>query len=56
MKAYHELKSLVDDMEKDMNKFYHKGNKCAAVRVRHTLLKVRNLAQELRMDVLRLTK
>lgn len=51
MEMYNQLKSLVESYEKDFEKFYEKGNKAAGVRVRKHMQELRQLAQDIRVDV-----
>lgn len=51
MSRYDELKNLVESMEDDLNKFYNKANKAAGTRARKGLQELKNLAQEVRMDI-----
>ncbi|MEM7343461.1 MAG: histone H1 [Chloroflexota bacterium] len=50
-KQFEELKSLVESLEADFNKFYDKGNKAAGTRVRKGMLDLKNKAQEIRVEV-----
>jgi N-acetylglucosamine kinase-like BadF-type ATPase len=51
MEKFEEIKALIAAVEEDVDKFYVKGNKAAAVRIRKTMQEVKNLAQELRIHV-----
>lgn len=51
MSRYAQLKSLVDSMEADFEKFYEKSNKTAGTRVRKGLQDLKTLAQEIRIEV-----
>ena len=51
MELYEQLKSLVAGLEDDCTKFYDKGNKAAGTRVRKGCQEVKNLCQEIRVDV-----
>lgn len=51
MDKYKELQDLVASMADDVSKFYEKGNKAAALRIRKTLQDVKAVAQELRKDI-----
>ncbi len=51
MSRFHEVKTLVDSLEEDMDKFYAKGNKTAGTRARKTLQDLKKLAQEIRIDI-----
>jgi hypothetical protein len=48
---FEELKSLVLSLEEDFTKFYQKGNKAAGTRVRKGMQDMKNLAQEIRVEV-----
>jgi hypothetical protein len=48
---YSELKELVDGMEKDFAAFYEKSNKAAGTRVRKGMQDLKQLAQDIRMEV-----
>jgi len=51
MEKFNEIKELIQQTESDVNKFFNKGNKSAAVRVRKNMQEIKNLAQELRVLV-----
>ena len=51
MNTYFELKKLVEELEDDITKVYTKNNKAAAVRVRKTLQEVKNISQQLRIEI-----
>jgi uncharacterized membrane protein (DUF106 family) len=51
MEKFEEIKKLIQEVEDDVTKFYEKGNKSAAVRIRKAMQDVKNLAQELRVHV-----
>jgi hypothetical protein len=51
MELYEQLKNLVATLEDDFSKFYEKGNKAAGTRVRKGCQDVKNLCQEIRVDV-----
>lgn len=51
MDKFNEIKKLIEQAEEDVNKFFNKGNKSAAVRVRKAMQEIKNLAQELRVLV-----
>jgi predicted flap endonuclease-1-like 5' DNA nuclease len=57
-KRYNELLDLVtgedsseNNMQDDLKKFYGKGNKAAGTRARKGLQKLKELAQEIRMEI-----
>jgi len=51
MELYEQLKNLVAELEGDFSKFYDKGNKAAGTRVRKGCQDIKNLCQEIRVDV-----
>jgi hypothetical protein len=51
MELYEQLKNLVSQLEEDMNKFYDKGNKAAGTRVRKGCQDIKNMCQDIRVDV-----
>jgi len=51
MELFNEIKTLVEEAEKDAIKFYEGGNKAAGVRLRKAMQNIKGLAQELRLDV-----
>ena len=51
MSRFSEVKNLVDSLEGDFDKFYDKGNQAAGTRVRKGMQELKNLAQEIRIDV-----
>ncbi len=51
MKRFEQLKELVDSLEGDFSKFYDKQNSAAGTRVRKGMQELKNLAQEIRIEV-----
>ncbi|MCU0451043.1 MAG: histone H1 [Bernardetiaceae bacterium] len=51
MNPYNKIKTLLEGVEGDFAKFYDQGNQAAGTRVRKAMLDLKNLAQEIRMDV-----
>lgn len=51
MENYNKIQSLVENMSKDIDSFYVKGNKSAGTRVRSACQELKKLAQELRVNV-----
>ena len=51
MKRFEELKNLVMSLEDDFEKFYDKKNQAAGTRVRKGMQEMKNLAQEIRIEV-----
>jgi hypothetical protein len=48
---FDEIKSLVDSLDDDFDKFYNKENQAAGTRVRKGMQDLKNLAQEIRLEV-----
>ncbi|HKL15783.1 MAG TPA: hypothetical protein VJ915_09135 [Balneolaceae bacterium] len=46
-----EVKSLVEELEPDMEKFYDKGNKAAGTRARKTLQEIKKVSQDIRLHI-----
>ena len=51
MKKFEELKNLVMGLESDFEKFYDKGNNAAGTRVRKGMQDLKNMAQNIRVEV-----
>ncbi len=51
IEKFNELQAAISEMAEDIDKFYTKKNKVAGTRARKTLQKLKNLAQELRVDI-----
>ncbi len=51
MKRFEQLRDLVMSMEDDFEKFYDKKNQAAGTRVRKGMQEMKNLAQEIRIEV-----
>lgn len=51
MSRFSEVQNLVNSLEGDFDKFYDKGNQAAGTRVRKGMQDMKNLAQEIRIDV-----
>lgn len=51
MEKYETLYNLLESMKADFEKFYDKGNSAAGTRVRKGLQDLKNLCQEIRLDV-----
>jgi len=51
MSRLEEVKSLMNDLEEDMTKFYEKGNKAAGTRARKQLQDLKKLSQEIRLEI-----
>lgn len=51
MKRFDQIRDLVMSLEGDFQKFYDKGNQAAGTRVRKGMQELKNLAQEIRVEV-----
>jgi len=51
MEKFEDLKAKLAEIESEAEKFYAKGNKAAGTRLRKGLQDIKNLAQEIRVDV-----
>ncbi|WP_340105557.1 histone H1 [Rhodohalobacter sp. 8-1] len=51
MSRIEEVKSLMTELEEDMEKFYDKGNKAAGTRARKQLQDLKKLAQDIRLEI-----
>ena len=51
IKQFNELKSLLEGLESDADKFFNKGNSAAGTRVRKGLQELKNLSQDLRLKI-----
>ncbi|MCB9232250.1 MAG: histone H1 [Bacteroidia bacterium] len=51
MKKFNELKEMIAALEADAVKFYEKGNSAAGTRVRVGMQNVKNLAQDIRVEI-----
>jgi hypothetical protein len=51
MENYENLKQLVASLEDDVVKFYEKGNNAAGTRLRKGCQEVKNLCQDIRVEV-----
>lgn len=51
MSRFTQLQDLVNSLEGDFEKFYDKGNNAAGTRVRKGMQDMKNLAQEIRLEV-----
>ena len=51
MNRYEQLKEMLTSLEDDFSKFYDKGNQAAGTRVRKGMQDMKNLAQEIRIEV-----
>ncbi|SMG10290.1 Histone H1-like protein Hc1 [Marivirga sericea] len=51
MKRFEAIKELLLSLEEDFDKFYNKGNQAAGTRIRKGMQDLKNLAQEIRIEV-----
>jgi hypothetical protein len=51
IEKFNELKSLLEGLEPDADKFFNKGNSAAGTRVRKGLQELKNLSQDLRLKI-----
>ncbi len=51
MGRFNEVQNLVNSLESDFEKFYDKGNNAAGTRVRKGMQALKNLSQEIRVEV-----
>jgi hypothetical protein len=51
MNRFDQIRDLVMSLESDFQKFYDKGNQAAGTRVRKGMQELKNLAQEIRVEV-----
>jgi len=51
MENYLKIQELVENMKKDVDAFFIKGNKSAGTRVRLQCQEIKKIAQELRKDI-----
>ncbi len=51
MKRFNEVRDLIASLEGDFEKFYDKKNQAAGTRVRKGMQELKNLAQEIRIEV-----
>lgn len=51
MEKFENLKALIESLTEDMDKFYTKENNAAGTRVRQGLQQIKQVAQEIRLDI-----
>ncbi|WP_036600947.1 hypothetical protein [Olivibacter sitiensis] len=51
IEKFNQLKSLIEGLEADADKFFNKGNSAAGTRVRKGLQDAKNLAQDIRLEI-----
>ncbi|MFT6849370.1 MAG: hypothetical protein ACJATA_000165 [Sphingobacteriales bacterium] len=51
MDKFNEVKSMIEELDGDVDKFYNKGNKAAGTRIRKGMQQLKTLAQDIRIEV-----
>ena len=51
MEKFEQIRDLILGLEDDFDKFYDKNNQAAGTRVRKGMQELKNVAQEIRLDV-----
>ncbi|TVR29158.1 MAG: histone H1 [Balneolaceae bacterium] len=51
MNRIEQMRSMIAELEDDMNKFYDKGNKAAGTRARKQLQELKKVSQEIRLEI-----
>lgn len=51
MNRIEQIRSMIEELEGDMNKFYEKGNKAAGTRARKQLQELKKVSQEIRLEI-----
>jgi hypothetical protein len=51
MNKFEQVKNLIMSLESDFDKFYDKNNQAAGTRVRKGMQDLKNMAQEIRIEV-----
>lgn len=51
MNRIEQVRSLISELEPDMEKFYEKGNKAAGTRARKKLQEIKKVSQEIRLEI-----
>jgi hypothetical protein len=51
MNRIEQVRSMIAELEDDMNKFYDKGNKAAGTRARKQLQELKKVSQEIRLEI-----
>ncbi|GIV59865.1 histone H1 [Rhodocaloribacter litoris] len=51
MGKFEQLRDFVASLEADFHKFYEKGNKAAGTRVRKAMQELKQMAQDIRVDI-----
>jgi hypothetical protein len=56
MEKFENLKTIIEGLNEDVDKFYEKKNKAAGTRVRQALQEVKKISQEIRLEISALKK
>ncbi|MEM1135960.1 MAG: histone H1 [Bacteroidota bacterium] len=56
MEKYKQIKDILAAADTDAEKFYNQNNKAAGTRLRKAMLELKNIAQEVRKEVLEIKK
>lgn len=51
MNRIEQIRSMIAELEGDMDKFYEKGNKAAGTRARKQLQELKKVSQEIRLEI-----
>ena len=51
MSKFEEIRALVNEAEGDLSKFYEKNNQAAGTRIRKIMQQIKELAQQIRIEV-----
>jgi len=51
MEKFENMKAILEGLNEDIQKFEEKGNKAAGTRIRKGLQEIKNVAQELRLEI-----
>lgn len=51
METFEKIKTLIESLEQDVEKFETKGNAAAGTRIRKGMQELKNLAQEIRVQI-----
>ena len=51
MEKFENMKAILEGLNEDVQKFNEKGNKAAGTRIRKGLQEIKNVAQELRIEI-----
>jgi len=52
MEKYTKIKEILEQADTDADKFYNQGNKAAGTRLRKAMLELKNIAQDVRKEIL----